>query len=103
MSQFKVKIYRCQWMVEVVIIDQYEEEQRSEPKPYSVAFKTREEAEAHRDEITEPHPYSPGRRILKDRTLVNHSYYRIGVNYREVEMTDEEITDFLREVSVNGW
>jgi len=83
---FLYKTYRCEWLAEVYVVDQYEQRQSLAEVFYASAHPTRELAAQELLDVTVPDPHVPDRRIYLSAP---HGYYRTGVRYREVEVHQE--------------
>jgi hypothetical protein len=66
-------VYRVDYMVEVVQVDQYGMRIYSVPPLYSKEFGYLSSAESHLEEITKEHEFVKGRRVWKDAPNSYHS------------------------------
>lgn len=80
-DDFKRKTYRCEWVTEVYVVDQYEQRQIGEPAWYEKAWPTYDEAHQDLTQITVWDEHIKGRRRYPG---AKHSYYHCDVRYREV-------------------
>ena len=79
-GSWEYRTYRVEWQVQSVEVDQYDQN----PRIYATAsFPSREEADAHRREIAQPHAYVSGRWVPYDAP---HSYVDCYVRYVEVRV-----------------
>lgn len=78
MGSFKFKIYRCEWQVRHINVDQYGKEM-SEVSHWS--FGTFDEAKDFRPTVAEQHQYVKDRWMPIGRT---HDYCEVVIEYKEV-------------------
>ena len=82
MTDFKFKTYRCEWQIQFITVDQYEQ---VTGVYRTIPFPTLEEATAARPEYAEPHQWVKSRWVPKDRTS---DYQEVEINYKEVLVTE---------------
>ena len=78
MVEFVHRVYRCEWQICELTLDQYGKTMRS----YSLkSFPSHEEARAHLEEYAEPHKFIAGRWMPIGR---KHEYCEIEIHYKEI-------------------
>ena len=85
MSEYQHQLYRVEWIVEVFAVDQYENRQHE--VYYRATFPTHSEATGDLHRITRLDTHT-GRRIVKDPSIVRHSYHGTSVTRTLVLVKD---------------
>ncbi len=80
---WQFKKYRCEWVVEVFEVDQYDRRIENIKPVYQLPHPTKELAVEDLERISTPHKYVQGRRVC---SLVSHPYHDVAIRYRETEV-----------------
>ncbi len=86
MSEYKYKTYRCEFLTEIYEVDPYGYRGPNSTLLYEAIFPTVEDAQAHLHSITVE---SSSVNRYRDWPQAPHSYYNLGVRYREVAVINE--------------
>jgi hypothetical protein len=77
---YMYRTFRVEWVVKIVLVDQYGKEDVFQPPFYESVHPTREDAVAELERVTRPHQYIKGRRVSN---MISHEYHDCYVTTRQ--------------------